>query len=172
MALAHGRQETVAGTNCKKSRLGPLRSGRLFFDGHTGSSGKRRRLSRFLHERQASGPQSGAIFQRPRYAGFLALAWTIIGVFFGALFLLIAIGNMRIMALWCARRERASLVPLIGGVAGALAFLTLSIAQLSGRWWLPLLLDIGTLPLVALTSVLFLRRAVQGFLTDGRPEDF
>jgi hypothetical protein len=79
----------------------------------------------------------------------------VVAVLLFAVFALAAIGNS-VGALLVLRRKRAegtaggvSMVPVIGGVAGALAFVVAPIPGLA-RWaWLPLVLDVGCAPLLA-----------------------
>ncbi len=94
------------------------------------------------------------------------------GWLLGIVFLLCAVGNLALTVRWYARQKHASLVPLIGGVSGALACFTVPFTALRGVWWIPLLLDIGTVPLLALTVAFSIRAAIRQLLSDGRPEDY
>jgi hypothetical protein len=92
------------------------------------------------------------------------VARTITAVVLVAVFALVAIGNSlgTLIALRRKRAERApggvSMVPVIGGVAGALACLVAPVVGLA-RWaWLPLVLDVGCAPLLALTVVAVRRK--------------
>ncbi len=52
------------------------------------------------------------------------------------------------------KREKApSWIPLVGGVSAALAFLALPIIPLHKWWWLPLILDWGSLPGIVVTLI-------------------
>ena len=69
--------------------------------------------------------------------------WT--GVFLLALISLIAIvNNLRLALQWLAVRKRGSLVPLVGGVCGAVALLIVPNPAARIWWWLPLVLDPGS----------------------------
>jgi hypothetical protein len=46
-------------------------------------------------------------------------------------------------------RRRASAIPLIGGVAGAIATQLLPAHHVQSLWWLPLLADYGSVPILA-----------------------
>jgi hypothetical protein len=57
------------------------------------------------------------------------------------------VGNYSIAILWCVRRKRASMIPLLGGVFFAGAMLILPLPAV-GRWaWIPLVADLGCVPL-------------------------
>jgi hypothetical protein len=69
-----------------------------------------------------------------------------------AIFFYAAIGQ--IVGILGARRGKSfSLVPLIGGLAGMCGLLIIPYPPARVYWWLPLLLDIGCLPLLAAASV-------------------
>lgn len=55
-------------------------------------------------------------------------------------------------------RSGVSFVPIVGGVAGVAACIVLPVAG-AARWaWLPLLLDVGCLPLLVLAALARKRR--------------
>lgn len=55
-------------------------------------------------------------------------------------------------------RVRASTAPLIGGVAGAICALSMPIGTINRWWWVPLLVDVGSVPLfVAVAIGVFVR---------------
>jgi hypothetical protein len=66
------------------------------------------------------------------------------------------------MAGLVTRRNQPSLVPIVGGLVGAAAFAWAPWERINRLWWLPLVVDLGSLPylLLASCSVLaeFLRR--------------
>lgn len=94
----------------------------------------------------------------------MRVARTVVAVLLFAVFVLAAIGNS-LGTLMVLRRKRAegtpggvSMVPVIGGVAGALACAVAPIPGLA-RWaWLPLVLDIACVPLLGLTLIAAVRR--------------
>ncbi len=65
-----------------------------------------------------------------------------------SVFVIFAGGNIGIALRWYLWRQRASTAPLAGGVAGMLAFLVVPWPTAHWWWWLPLLLDIGCVPLL------------------------
>lgn len=79
------------------------------------------------------------------------LASVLIG-FFG----LIAVGHAYCLIRYFTKHVRFSVVPLLGGVLGALGFYVAPAVALQKLWWLPLLIDYGSVPSViswAYTSV-------------------
>jgi hypothetical protein len=50
-------------------------------------------------------------------------------------------------------RWKGSLVPVIGGIAGAAAIIIYPDPDVHYLWFLPLLLDIGCVPILALTAI-------------------
>ena len=80
------------------------------------------------------------------------------GWILAAIFLVFAGGNAGIVLRGWVRKKGGSLVPLIGGLAGLGAFLTLPFSGLSHWWWIPLLADIGTGYLIV-TAVFLIHRA-------------
>jgi hypothetical protein len=53
---------------------------------------------------------------------------------------------------WIVRRQRGSLLPLIGGILGILALLIAPSAALNRVWWLPAVIDVGSAPFLVWTS--------------------
>lgn len=45
--------------------------------------------------------------------------------------------------------KHVSAIPLLGGIAGAIATIALPVDGLGRWWWIPLLLDYGTVPMFA-----------------------
>ena len=69
------------------------------------------------------------------------------------LFGVAAIGNI-ILALDARfRGKRHSLAPFLGGAAGAVGAMVSPYPLLQAYWWVPLVADIGTVPLLAVTLV-------------------
>lgn len=98
------------------------------------------------------------------YALDVQAARIVIAVVLGAVFVLVALGNSVGMLL-ALRRKRAegsaggvSLVPFVGGVAGALGCLVAPVPNVARWGWLPLLVDLGCVPLLLLAAVAVARR--------------
>jgi len=62
---------------------------------------------------------------------------------FVCVFVPVTAGNWGIAAPWYVQGKRRSLVPLIGGPAGAAACLTLPFPTLAQWWWVPFIADAG-----------------------------
>ena len=81
--------------------------------------------------------------------------WWLISLVLLALFFWVA--GMNAALFWqgvVRRRKTSSVIPLIGGIFGVLALLSMPIQGVRWHWWLPLLLDWGGLPVILL-SVLY-----------------
>jgi hypothetical protein len=87
------------------------------------------------------------------------MAVTAMGWLFSLAFLLVAVGNAGIALRWYSRGKRGTLIPLIGGLAGIVACVTLPFPGLRQWWWIPLAADLGSAYLVIATIVFFVRRA-------------
>ena len=89
--------------------------------------------------------------------------WIAAAVLFG-LFAIGAAGNAIIVGAGLAtRRRQPSLVPIVGGLAGAVALAIVPIAHVRAYWWIPLFADIGAVPMVAVALVCFVcRRSGRG----------
>ncbi len=72
----------------------------------------------------------------------LLLVWVVAGA-----------SNALIVLLWLLKRRRASLIPIVGGLAGAAGLLLSPLGALHKWWWVPPVVDPGTLPLVVPTVV-------------------
>ena len=59
------------------------------------------------------------------------------------------------------RRETRSWIPLLGGILGALAFLMAPNDKIRSLWWLPFVLDFGSVPGLACTAACFAWEAVR-----------
>jgi len=70
-------------------------------------------------------------------------------VIFSIISILIIGSNWFMAVRWWLFKERASMIPLIGGVSGVVAILTSGWSQAVIFCWLPLILDLGTLMIVA-----------------------
>lgn len=69
------------------------------------------------------------------------------GVIFGVVFLALATSNSLVVASYLWHRRHVSAIPLFGGLAGLGACLPLPIPGVRAFWWLPLIIDYGSLPL-------------------------
>jgi hypothetical protein len=67
-------------------------------------------------------------------------------------------GNVAVALRYALLRKRGSLVPIVGGLAGSAAMLFAPWPGLATIAWLPLVADIGTVPLLAMTLVAWWRR--------------
>ena len=72
------------------------------------------------------------------------------GTVFLAIFLVTTISNVIYVYGWRTREERASLIYLVGGVAGLLGFLILPVPLLNRWFWLPVLSDFTIVCVIAL----------------------
>ena len=86
------------------------------------------------------------------------------GWLLAAVFATVTFGNFAIVYRWYLRKQRGSLVPVIGGLAGAAACFLLPMSGLCDWWLLPLVIDPGSAPLMLYTAAfmtvqLFKRRA-------------
>ena len=68
------------------------------------------------------------------------------GWFLALYSLVVTAGNFAVVRDWCIGQRRSSLVPLVGGFAGAGACLNLPYPALHAWWWVPLLVDVGCGP--------------------------
>jgi hypothetical protein len=72
----------------------------------------------------------------------------ILGLLCGIVFLLCAVGNAVLAVRWMTKQRSGSSIPLAGGIAGMFAVLLLPWPSVKSLWWAPLVLDIGSGPLV------------------------
>jgi len=82
--------------------------------------------------------------------------------FVGSLLLAVAVvciaGNLSILLGHLLRGKHNSMVPFIGGLAGVIGMLVVPITVFR-RWsWIPVILDIGTLPIAVAFAFVFMRR--------------
>jgi hypothetical protein len=52
------------------------------------------------------------------------------------------------------------MVPILGGVLSSVAFLAAPVEMLRRLWWMPLVVDLGCVPLMVWTAIYFAWRAV------------
>lgn len=71
----------------------------------------------------------------------------ILGLAFTVTFVLLAAANGWSVLNYLVKKRQVSAIPLIGGASGALACWVLPVPGIGNWWWLPLLLDYGTIPL-------------------------
>jgi hypothetical protein len=69
------------------------------------------------------------------------------------LFIWVAALNIAIIWVRVFKNRYSSWIPIVGGLSGAAAFKILPLSWLNDLWWLPLLLDMGSLPLLTWTLV-------------------
>jgi hypothetical protein len=103
--------------------------------------------------------------RRNRSADRLELqeVWVItMGWLFAGLFLWVALGNLGIAWQWHARRKSGALVPLVGGLSGIAACVTLPFPALGHWWWTPLIVDPGSAYLDSATAIFLVQRAFKG----------
>ncbi len=74
------------------------------------------------------------------------LVW-IIGVLSSALFVLLVVFNGWTVVNYFRTHQHVSAIPFLGGIMGVVAMLTLPIKDLRPWWWLPLMLDYGSVPM-------------------------
>ena len=72
------------------------------------------------------------------------------GYLLGAVFAVIGLANLAIVFGWLVLRRNGTLIPLLGGLAGACACLALPVPALHQWWFMPLILDPGSAPLLIL----------------------
>jgi hypothetical protein len=74
-------------------------------------------------------------------------------ILLGLLSIFTIVGNYAI-----ALTRRGSLLPLVGGISGALAILLWPAPGARMWFWVPLLVDLGSLPILSMTLVRLIRR--------------
>lgn len=89
----------------------------------------------------------------------------VIAVLLFAVFAFVATGNA-VGVVQAMRRRRAdptgsgfSMVPLLGGLAGALACVVAPLRGLARWWWVPLVVDLGCAALLVFAATAVLRRS-------------
>ena len=76
--------------------------------------------------------------------------------------LLAILGNLGTAFHWYTRRSRGSLVPLVGGLTGITACVTLPFPALRHWWWIPLVADPGSVFLVFAMVVFLVEQVFRG----------
>ena len=78
---------------------------------------------------------------------------------------------------WCvicgfrSKKTRSRpIIPLVGGIIGAATLLLIPIPGLSNWWWVPLLIDVGSIPGMGIELYLYLRRHSRGYCHESRIE--
>lgn len=70
------------------------------------------------------------------------------------MFLIVGFGNAWTVVRYVLTKKRSSAVPTVGGVCGVAACFFLPFELLRNLWWLPLLLDYGTVPVFVISALL------------------
>ena len=52
------------------------------------------------------------------------------------------------------KQKQPSWIPILGGILGVFSFLLLPVNILNRFWWLPLIIDMGSLPGMSMTAIL------------------
>jgi hypothetical protein len=73
--------------------------------------------------------------------------WWTIGILCTVLFASLALFNAWTIANYFRTGKHVSAIPLLGGIAGTVAALTLQVDRLHVWWWMPLVLDYGSVPM-------------------------
>ena len=76
-------------------------------------------------------------------------------------FLAVCVSHLAMLLRWIREGVRFSCVPFVGGVAGAIGILMLPVAGLRWSFWLPLVIDIGAVPLALAVAGDRLRRIIR-----------
>lgn len=89
------------------------------------------------------------------------LLW-IVGTLFFVLFLWVAGLNASVLWIHYVQHKRTpSWIPLLGGIFGVLAVFAVPIPGIRQWWWLPLLLDFGSIPGFIQTFIYYLIRLMR-----------
>lgn len=75
-----------------------------------------------------------------------AFSW-IVGALLAAIFIACAAINVYAIVSYLRYRRHISAIPFVGGLAGILACFLLPMNGLHSLWWLPPIVDYGTLPM-------------------------
>ena len=89
------------------------------------------------------------------------MIWWILAFLLGAVFVWLATLNATVVWQGGFRRKKtSSWIPLVAGVCGSLALVVAPLPQASRWWWIPLILDWGSIPglLFTLGYFLFVRQ--------------
>ena len=83
----------------------------------------------------------------------ITLRWAL-GAVLALVFLFVAVGNAWTAMRFLIERKHSSAVPLIGGLCGVAACYLLPVPVVREWWWLPLLLDYGSVPVFTVSAIL------------------
>jgi len=78
----------------------------------------------------------------------MILLWTISALLI-ALSLCAICGNLWIAFAWYLVKKRATMIPLVGGIVGTIGLLLLPVTGIRCFWWVPLMVDLGCVPMLA-----------------------
>ena len=92
----------------------------------------------------------------------LTFRWTLTTILL-LVFFLISVGNAFSAVAYLWQKRHISAVPFIGGIVGVCGFLIAPTGWLSHWWWLPLVVDYGSLPILI---AFFISRAVEAISRD------
>lgn len=81
----------------------------------------------------------------------------VISAIVALVFASLAIGNARVMFRYVTSERRGSLVPVVGALAGVIAILVAPCPVNRAWLWLPLVLDIGGLPMIVMLIIKYVR---------------
>lgn len=98
----------------------------------------------------------------------MTFRWVIAGLLATAC-CLIVIGNAVAIVRFRRSGRRMSSVPLVGGIAGALAAVIAPLPALRPWLWVPLVVDVGCVPMLLASLIGSVRRAKRAGRTDEPP---
>ncbi|MGD8451382.1 MAG: hypothetical protein PVJ57_06145 [Phycisphaerae bacterium] len=98
------------------------------------------------------------------------LAWSL-AVALSLIFLASAVTNLIVFYHIRFRREYHSFLGIVGGIAGMLAILIVPLPGVRPYWCVPLFADIGTTPLLIVTLIYYICRAVESRREEQGPEN-
>jgi hypothetical protein len=84
------------------------------------------------------------------------------GIVFGTIFLVLAVSNGLAVASYVRHRRHVSAIPVFGGLAGLGACFLLPVEGLRSFWWLPLIVDYGSAPMIVTFFVSRIAASVRG----------
>jgi hypothetical protein len=86
---------------------------------------------------------------------------SVISILLIAIFGLIAFGHICCLVRFLVKGTTFSVVPLVGGILGGVGFFLAPYATLRHFWWLPSILDYGSVPSLVSLSVALVRKQLQ-----------
>jgi hypothetical protein len=89
---------------------------------------------------------------------YTEIARWVIGICCVTIGCLITFANWMIVWNWFIRRKRSSRIPLVGGVLSMIGLMAIPIGSLSHWCWLPLVADVGCIPILVQLALFHLRR--------------